>query len=98
MPRVVFDPKTISFDFSNSQIGEGKIAFFAPANPNVIYQHGFGRMISVRRQRGKGLGTIVRTIWTFLKPLAAHAKPIAAGIGKAIGQEALATTGNFLDI
>ena len=94
MPRVLFDPNEVDYtDFFKTQFGYGEMNYYT--SPNV-YQRGYGGYYPrgvgsyyVKRQRGAGIGSVMRNIWNFVKPY-------AFDIGKAVGQEALKTTCIFI--
>jgi hypothetical protein len=48
------------------------------------------------RQRGAGVGSVLKNIWRYLKPLAASMHPIASNAAREIGKEGLAATARTL--
>jgi hypothetical protein len=88
MVRVIFDGSKLSLDKFYQQ-GTGGISYFE----GIPYQRGFGQ---ISNYKGAGVGSVVRQIWRFLKPLASTISPIAASLGSAIGKEGLDTTARVL--
>jgi len=86
MVRVIFDGSNLSLE--RIQTGSGPIAYFE----GFPYQRGYGSI----RQRGAGVGSVLKTIWRYLKPITATISPIAASIGKEIGKEGLETSARVL--
>lgn len=91
MVRVIFDGSNLRLD-KFYQTGSGGIAYFEGL---PLYQRGYGNL--AYRQRGAGVGTILRNIWHYLQPIASSLKPIASSIGKEIGKEGLAATARVLN-
>lgn len=89
MPHVIFDGSNIKLENFFSQ-GTGLIAHYEAPSP---FQRGYGHFSSLARQRGAGVGSVLKNIWRYLRPLAATLEPI----GKAVGKEALATTSRVLE-
>ena len=97
MVRVIFDGTTLSLANINvpgqAQTGDGgPISYF---EPHHALQRGYGQFSA--RQRGAGVGSMLRNIWHYLKPIALSVKPIAASVAREIGREGLATTARTLD-
>jgi len=91
MVRVIFDGSSLSLN-KFQQIGSGPISYFEGLPP---FQRGYGNLAI--RQKGAGVGAVLRSLWRYLKPLASTIKPIAMNIGKEIGKEGLATTARVLN-
>lgn len=91
MVHVIFDGSTLRL----AQIGggAGPIAHFE----GVPFQRGYGFFAAVPRQRGAGVGAVLRTLWRFLRPLAVSAKPVALGALREIGKEGLETGARALN-
>lgn len=89
MVRQIFDGSQLRLD-KFYQTGSGAISFFE----GTPFQRGLGYS---NRQRGAGVGSVVRSIWRFLKPLASTIRPIASSVGSAIGKEGLDTTARVLN-
>ncbi|KAL7075986.1 hypothetical protein ACQ4LE_000197 [Meloidogyne hapla] len=87
MVHIPFDTRTVGYDDHHihiNQIGEGNnelIHYFSGLSP---YQRGYGR------QRGGGVGDVLRQFWRFLLPYAKSA-------GTAVAKEALDTGGRILE-
>jgi len=81
MVHVILDVNKISFHDYYQQ-GEG-VDVYKGKPP---YQRGYG--VITRRQRGDGLGRVIRRVWNILLPLLKTA-------GKAVGQEGIATAGRM---
>jgi hypothetical protein len=82
MVHVIFDGSNLRLT-QIAQTGGGTIAHF----DGFPYQRGYG--VIGGRQRGRGVGAILRTLWRHLRPLAQSAKPIAMGALKEMGKEGL---------
>ena len=80
MVHVIFDGSQLRLSHIGAQQGAGAIAHFE----GLPYQRGYGA-----RQRGDGVGAVLRTLWRHLRPLAMSAKPIAMGALKELGKEGL---------
>jgi hypothetical protein len=93
MPHILFDGSDLKLENYFSQSGGGIISHYEAPNP---YQRGYGHFSALARQRGAGVGSVVRHIWRYLRPMISSAAPITASIGKAVGKEALATTARVL--
>jgi len=92
MVRVIFDGSNLSLNKFQQQYGSGPIAVFEGL---PLYQRGYGNLTA--RQRGAGVGAVLRTLWRYLKPLASTIKPLAMNIGKELGKEGLSTTARVLN-
>jgi hypothetical protein len=78
MVRVLFDGSQIRLN--SFQTGNG-----------YYVQSGYGSFYSgFPRQRGEGVGNILRGLWRYIRPMAINA-------GKTLGQEGLATTARVLN-
>lgn len=93
MVRVIFDGSNLKLGSQFPQEGSGIIGRFDAASP---YQRGYGHFSAMARQRGAGVGSVLRNVWRYLRPLASSLHPITTSIGKAVGQEALSTTARVL--
>lgn len=92
--HVVFDGSTLSLaTINNPQTGGGLINFFE-AQHN--FQRGYGHFSTFSRQRGGGVGSVLRHIWRYLKPLAGSVAPIATSALKEIGREGLTAAAKTL--
>ena len=91
MVRVIFDGSNLRLEKFH-QVGSGHIEYFSGL---PTYQRGFGN--GSIRQRGAGVGRVLKSLWRYLKPLASAFKPIAVNVGKEIGKEGLATTARVLN-
>lgn len=87
MPHVIFDGSQLKLASFNDQTGSGLISYYETP---FSHQRGFG---SFTRQHGAGVGSVIKSIFRYLRPLATTLQPI----GKAIGNEALQTTARILD-
>ena len=88
--RVLFDPSESSSSSSSAdQTGQGGLQHHHYFQGLPPYQRGYGYFAGFPRQRGAGIGDVIRRVWRFLKPSLMSA-------GKAIGQEGLATTARTL--
>lgn len=93
MVRQIFDGSNLRLSQQYSQDGGGFIGRFDHASP---YQRGYGHFSALTRQRGAGIGSVLRNVWRYLRPLVSKVQPITTSIGKAVGQEALSTTARVL--
>lgn len=101
MVRVIFDGSTLRL---GHQFGGGGIAETDQSGGGSITGHfeglplqrGYGFYLGSPRQRGAGVGTVLRRLWRYLRPLATTVKPIATGIAKEIGKEGLETGARVL--
>jgi hypothetical protein len=93
--HVIFDGSTLSLaTISNPQSGGGPINYFEALQN---FQRGHGHFSTFARQRGAGVGSVLRHIWRYLKPLGSAVAPIAAGAMKEIGQEGLKAAAKTLE-
>lgn len=90
MVHTIFDGSNLKLDKFYPQTGSGAIAYFEGLPP---FQRGYGNFY---RQHGAGVGSVLRSLWRYLKPLAATIKPIAINVGKELGKEGLSTTARVL--
>lgn len=91
MVRVIFDGSKLSVDKIYPQTGSGALSYFE----GIPFQRGFGYGIS--RHKGAGIGSVLKSLWRILKPLATTISPIALNVGKELGKEGLATTARVLN-
>jgi NAD/NADP transhydrogenase alpha subunit len=97
--HVIFDGSTLSLaNFGHEpgiQAGNGMISHF---QPQEYHQRGwgYGQFPYLARQRGAGVGSVLKNIWRYLKPLAASVHPIASTFAREIGKEGLAATARTL--
>ena len=91
MVRVIFDGSKLSLN-TLQQVGSGPIAFFEGL---PLYQRGYGNL--ALRQRGAGIGSVLKSLWRYLKPLASSFKPLAMSAGRELGKEGLSTTARILN-
>jgi hypothetical protein len=100
MVRVIFDGSTLGLadigHGQNEQKGAGLVSHF---QPQVQYQRGWGhgQFPHYGRQRGAGVGAVLKNIWRFLKPMASSFAPIASGVARELGKEGLAATARTLE-
>jgi hypothetical protein len=92
MVRVIFDGSNLKLGNTFPQGGSGLIGHFE-SNP---FQRGYGYYSAMARQRGAGIGSVLRNVWRYLRPLVSAVQPVTSKIGQAVGQEALATTARVL--
>ena len=85
MVHVIFDGSNLRLASVAQLGGGGPIAHFE----GMPYQRGYGFFAGVSRQRGHGVGGILRNLWRYLRPLATSAKPIAMDALKEIGKQGL---------
>lgn len=93
MVRVIFDGSKLSLGSFQQIGGGGPISYFE----GLPYQRGLGYFVGVGNQRGAGVGSVLRSIWRYLKPLAGTLKPLAANVGREIGREGLETATRVLN-
>jgi hypothetical protein len=86
MVRVIFDGSNLRLQ-NFQQYGSGPIAYYE----GLPFQRGYGYYVG--RQRGAGVGSVLRSIWRYLKPFASSLRPVAETIGK----EGLSSTARVLD-
>ncbi|KAL3114324.1 hypothetical protein niasHT_011725 [Heterodera trifolii] len=61
------------------------------------FQRGYGYFLGVPRQKGAGVGSVLRNLWRYLRPMVSAARPYAANIAAEIGKEGLETGARFLN-
>ena len=81
MVHEIFDPTSVTLDDFIEQIGSGEFSYFKGIAP---FQRGYGR------QRGGGLGDVLRMLWRAVLPKIKSA-------GMVLGREALSTGSRLLD-
>lgn len=85
MVRVIFDGSNLRLSQHHQQMGGGgPIAHFE----GLPFQRGYGAMLAAR-QGGRGVGTVLRALWRYLRPLATSAKPVALGALRELSKEGL---------
>ena len=89
MVRVIFDGSKLNLNQFYQQ-GAGAVPYFE----GLPYQRGYGQ---ISNYKGAGVGSVVRRIWRYLKPLASTISPIISSVGSAIGKEGLDTTARVLN-
>ncbi|KAL3085740.1 hypothetical protein niasHT_038292 [Heterodera trifolii] len=60
-------------------------------------KRGYGYFLGVPRQKGAGVGSVLRNLWRYLRPMVSAARPYAANIAAEIGKEGLETGARFLN-
>uniref|UniRef100_A0A914HC94 Uncharacterized protein n=1 Tax=Globodera rostochiensis TaxID=31243 RepID=A0A914HC94_GLORO len=76
------------------QTGSGPIAYFEGL---PTFQRGYGYFLGVPRQKGAGVGAVLRNLWRYLRPMISAAKPYAANIATELGKEGLETGARVLN-
>ncbi|KAL3107743.1 hypothetical protein niasHT_012256 [Heterodera trifolii] len=61
------------------------------------FQRGYGYFLGVPRQKGAGVGSVLRNLWRYLRPMVSAARPYATNIAAEIGKEGLETGARFLN-
>ncbi|KAL3079165.1 hypothetical protein niasHT_036218 [Heterodera trifolii] len=61
------------------------------------FQRGYGYFLGVPRQKGAGVGSVLRNLWRYLRPMVSAVRPYAANIAAEIGKEGLETGARFLN-
>ncbi|KAL3123684.1 hypothetical protein niasHT_002766 [Heterodera trifolii] len=61
------------------------------------FQRGYGYFLGVPRQKGAGVGSVLRNLWRYLRPMVSAARPYAANIAAEIGKEGLETGARVLN-
>uniref|UniRef100_A0A914I1F6 Uncharacterized protein n=1 Tax=Globodera rostochiensis TaxID=31243 RepID=A0A914I1F6_GLORO len=61
------------------------------------FQRGYGYFLGVPRQKGAGVGAVLRNLWRYLRPMISAAKPYAANIAADLGKEGLETGARVLN-
>uniref|UniRef100_A0A914IC83 Uncharacterized protein n=1 Tax=Globodera rostochiensis TaxID=31243 RepID=A0A914IC83_GLORO len=93
--------REVPFDFGQvvltlqfkKQTGSGPIAYFEGL---PTFQRGYGYFLGVPRQKGAGVGAVLRNLWRYLRPMISAAKPYAANIATELGKEGLETGARVL--
>ncbi|KAL3093935.1 hypothetical protein niasHT_027263 [Heterodera trifolii] len=60
-------------------------------------KRGYGYFLGVPRQKGAGVGSVLRNLWRYLRPMVSAVRPYAANIAAEIGKEGLETGARFLN-
>uniref|UniRef100_A0A914ICC2 Uncharacterized protein n=1 Tax=Globodera rostochiensis TaxID=31243 RepID=A0A914ICC2_GLORO len=94
MVRVIFDGSNLRLDKFYQQTGSGPIAYFEGL---PTFQRGYGYFLGVPRQKGAGVGAVLRNLWRYLRPMISAAKPYAANIATELGKEGLETGARVLN-
>uniref|UniRef100_A0A914H6X4 Uncharacterized protein n=1 Tax=Globodera rostochiensis TaxID=31243 RepID=A0A914H6X4_GLORO len=94
MVRVIFDGSNLRLDQFYQQTGSGPIAYFEGL---PTFQRGYGYFLGVPRQKGAGVGAVLRNLWRYLRPMISAAKPYAANIAAELGKEGLETGARVLN-
>ncbi|KAL3081110.1 hypothetical protein niasHS_011935 [Heterodera schachtii] len=93
MVRVIFDDSNLRLEQVYQQNG-GRVSVFEGA---PTFQRGYGYFLGVPRQKGAGVGSVLRNLWRYLRPMVSAARPYAANIAAEIGKEGLETGARFLN-
>ncbi|KAL3117355.1 hypothetical protein niasHT_004151 [Heterodera trifolii] len=93
MVRVIFDGSNLRLEQIYQQNGGG-VSVFEGA---PTFQRGYGYFLGVPRQKGSGVGSVLRNLWRYLRPMVSAARPYAANIAAEIGKEGLETGARFLN-
>ncbi|KAL3079389.1 hypothetical protein niasHT_036378 [Heterodera trifolii] len=93
MVRVIFDGSNLRLEQIYQQNGGG-VSVFEGA---PTFQRGYGYFLGVPRQKGAGVGSVLRNLWRYLRPMVSAARPYAANIAAEIGKEGLETGARFLN-
>ncbi|KAL3070327.1 hypothetical protein niasHS_016154 [Heterodera schachtii] len=93
MVRVIFDGSNLRLEQVYQQNGGG-VSVFEGA---PTFQRGYGYFLGVPRQKGAGVGSVLRNLWRYLRPMVSAARPYAANIAAEIGKEGLETGARFLN-
>lgn len=93
MVHVIYDPSSETYgDFFAGQTGAG-ISYYT----GTPFQRGYGMAhYGGMRQRGSGLGAVLRSMWRFIMPLARSAGNMLAPYAAEIGRESMATGARIL--
>ncbi|KAL3123570.1 hypothetical protein niasHT_001297 [Heterodera trifolii] len=93
MVRVIFDGSNLRLEQIYQQNGGG-VSVFEGA---PTFQRGYGYFLGVPRQKGAGVGSVLRNLWRYLRPMVSAARPYAANIAAEIGKEGLETGARVLN-
>ncbi|KAL3124795.1 hypothetical protein niasHT_003181 [Heterodera trifolii] len=85
---------TLQFKKQVYQQNGGGVSVFEGA---PTFQRGYGYFLGVPRQKGAGVGSVLRNLWRYLRPMVSAARPYAANIAAEIGKEGLETGARFLN-
>ena len=92
MVRVIFDGSNLRL---RQQSGSGgPISYFEGA---PTFQRGYGYFLGVPRQKGAGVGSVLRNLWRYLRPMVSAAQPYAANVAAEIGKEGLQRGAKILE-
>lgn len=84
MVRVIFNGSNLRLENYHQQ--GGSISYFEGA---PTFQRGYGYFLGIPRQKGAGVGAVLRNLWRYLRPMIAAAKPYATNIAAEVGKEGL---------
>ncbi|KAL3117349.1 hypothetical protein niasHT_004145 [Heterodera trifolii] len=84
MVRVIFNGSNLRLEKYLQQ--GGSISYFEGA---PTFQRGYGYFLGIPRQKGAGVGAVLRNLWRYLRPMIAAAKPYATNIAAEVGKEGL---------
>ncbi|KAL3086703.1 hypothetical protein niasHS_008036 [Heterodera schachtii] len=93
MVRVIFDGSNLRLEQIYQQNGGGVNVFEGAPT----FQRGYGYFLGVPRQKGAGVGSVLRNLWRYLRPMVSAARPYAANIAAEIGKEGLETGARVLN-
>ncbi|KAL3093733.1 hypothetical protein niasHS_006295 [Heterodera schachtii] len=85
---------TLQFKKQVYQQNGGGVSVFEGA---PTFQRGYGYFLGVPRQKGAGVGSVLRNLWRYLRPMVSAARPYAANIAAEIGKEGLETGARVLN-
>ncbi|KAL3080409.1 hypothetical protein niasHS_011568 [Heterodera schachtii] len=89
-----FGQVVLTLQFKKQNGGGGPISVFEGA---PTFQRGYGYFLGVPRQKGAGVGSVLRNLWRYLRPMVSAARPYAANIAAEIGKEGLETGARVLN-
>lgn len=93
MVHVIYDPSSESYAAYFSRQKGGGMSYFV----GMPFQRGHGMVhFGGLRQRGAGLGAVLRSLWRFVVPLASAAGHALAPYAAEIGREGLSTGARIL--
>uniref|UniRef100_A0A914HQX7 Uncharacterized protein n=1 Tax=Globodera rostochiensis TaxID=31243 RepID=A0A914HQX7_GLORO len=92
MVRVIFDGSNLRLGKFYQQTGSGPYFEGLPT-----FQRGYGYFLGVPRQKGAGVGAVLRNLWRYLRPMISAAKPYASNIAAELGKEGLETGARVLN-